>query len=54
MAFFNDLVCLADHDEILASVQQAETRYEISIYTGSGRCFAKRANPDIAVGFEAR
>ena len=38
----------------LAAVHQAEVRYEISVDTNCGRCVAKRSDPDIAVGFEAR
>ncbi|MNP59202.1 hypothetical protein D3C76_1541820 [compost metagenome] len=45
---------LADHDERLAAMHQAEARYKVRVDTGCGRCVAKRADPDIAVGFEAR
>ena len=45
---------LADHDERLSAVHQAETRYEVSVDTCCESCVAKRANPDIAVSFEAR
>ncbi len=45
---------LTDHDERLAQMHLAETRNEVSVDIGSGRCFAKRANPEIAVVFEAR
>lgn len=53
VAFSNDLVRFADHDERLTAMHQAEARYEVSVDTDCGRCIAKRADPDIAVGFQA-
>lgn len=52
MAFFHDLVRLADHDKRLSAMYQAEARYEVCVDTGCGCCVAKRADPNIAVGFE--
>lgn len=54
MTLLYDLVRLAYNDERFTTVNQAEARYEIGVDTNCGRCVAKRADPDIAVGFEAR
>lgn len=53
LAFSNDLVRFADHDERLTTMRQAEARYEVNVDTDCGRYIAKRADPDIAVGFQA-
>jgi len=54
LTFFNDLMRLAYHDKRFTAMLQTEARYKIRLDPDCGWCLAKRTDPDIAVGVEAR